>query len=219
MPITVATVQELIAARDARRLGSDDIARILKLAPRQVLALESGDWAALPGLAFVRGTLRSYGRLVDANVDALLQSVTGLDEPSRIEPVASLHQPMPRASMLGFGSGGAGNRLAWGALALLGLIALAFFFARDGDLSRMPSWLSHADAPVNATEGAPAQEAASTQVAVPVPVPGEPAGGPARAAPAGTRVDDVPIPRPDPLAGNGAAPVPAGTAVAPPGTH
>ena len=47
MPITVATVQELIAARDARRLGSDDIARILKLAPRQVLALESGDWAAV----------------------------------------------------------------------------------------------------------------------------------------------------------------------------
>lgn len=57
--------QRLRAEREQRGLSVAEVARQLKLAPRQVEALESDDHAALPGDLFVRGFLRNYARLFD----------------------------------------------------------------------------------------------------------------------------------------------------------
>ncbi len=186
MARSIASVEELIAARDACGFGTDDIARRLKLAPRQVQALEAGDWAALPGTAFVRGALRSYGRLVDADVEPLLQSVAGLAPPTEIRPAASLDEPMPRRSMLGFGSGGSGSRIAWIGLVVIGIVALAFFFARDGDFSRIPSLLGAGDAsaPAAGTPPADASTPATRTDSVTPPAPGPGSGAAASQAPA-----------------------------------
>ncbi len=49
-------------AREMRSLSVSDIAQTLKLGPRQVTALESGDWNSLPGQTFIRGFVRNYAR-------------------------------------------------------------------------------------------------------------------------------------------------------------
>lgn len=72
----------LRAAREQRQLSHADVAQRLKYAARQVQALESGDYEALPGLTFQRGFVRGYARLVglDANeLVTLLEREVGRD--------------------------------------------------------------------------------------------------------------------------------------------
>ena len=54
----------LSAARQAQALTVEQVASQLNLAPRQILALEADDYAALPGMVIVRGFLRSYAKLL-----------------------------------------------------------------------------------------------------------------------------------------------------------
>ncbi len=49
----------LAQAREAAGLTIDDIAMQLKLAPRQVVAIERDDFAGLPGRTFIRGFTRT----------------------------------------------------------------------------------------------------------------------------------------------------------------
>ena len=64
--------ERLRAAREARRLTVADVAQALKLGPRQVEALESGDWASLPGTTFIRGFVRNYARLLQVDAAPLM---------------------------------------------------------------------------------------------------------------------------------------------------
>lgn len=161
MAESIATAEQLAAAREARGLSVDDITRQLKLAPRQVLAVERGEWSALPGLAFVRGVLRGYGRILDVDVEPLVQSVASTVHAADLRPAASLDQPLPRQSMFGFASGGSGSRLAWVGLAVLALIVLALFLGGGDNLQDIRSWLGRSSAEA---EGAgPAGETAATQ--------------------------------------------------------
>ncbi len=50
----------LAAKREEFRWSLQEAAERLKLTPRQVTALESNDFAALPGMSSVRGFVRSY---------------------------------------------------------------------------------------------------------------------------------------------------------------
>ena len=47
-------------ARQAAGMSVEDVAHQLKLAPRQVAAIERDDFASLPGRTFVRGFVRSF---------------------------------------------------------------------------------------------------------------------------------------------------------------
>jgi hypothetical protein len=51
--------------------------RNLKLAPRQVQALEDGDYGHLPGRTFVRGFVRNYARLVQLDAEKVLGALPG----------------------------------------------------------------------------------------------------------------------------------------------
>ena len=73
----VNALPALKLAREAKRLSVGDVAYALKVSPRVIAALESGDWTALPGRTFTLGMLRAYGRMLDTSVDALVASVPG----------------------------------------------------------------------------------------------------------------------------------------------
>ena len=65
----------LAQARQTAGLSVDDVAGQLKLAPRQVAAIERDDFASLPGRTFVRGFIRNYARLVKLDVDTVLAAI------------------------------------------------------------------------------------------------------------------------------------------------
>jgi cytoskeleton protein RodZ len=59
-------------AREAAGLSLEQVAAQLKLAPRQVRALEDEDFAQLPGRTFARGFVRNYARLLNLDGNDLL---------------------------------------------------------------------------------------------------------------------------------------------------
>ena len=70
----------LRAAREAAGWSLEQAAQQLKLAPRQVKALEEEDFAQLPGRTFARGFVRNYARLLHLDADELLAQ---LPDPTR----------------------------------------------------------------------------------------------------------------------------------------
>ncbi len=62
----------LRGAREAAGLSLDQVAQQLKLAPRQVKALEDENFAELPGRTFSRGFVRNYARLLNLDPEDLL---------------------------------------------------------------------------------------------------------------------------------------------------
>ena len=63
---------QLRAARESAGLSLDQVAQQLKLAPRQVKALEDENFGLLPGRTFTRGFLRNYARLLNLDADLLV---------------------------------------------------------------------------------------------------------------------------------------------------
>src|SRR5262249_35967010 len=62
----------LRAAREQAGLSLDQVAQQLKLAPRQVRALEEESFDELPGRTFSRGFMRNYARLLNLDAQDLL---------------------------------------------------------------------------------------------------------------------------------------------------
>ena len=81
----------LRAAREAAGLSVDDVAQQLKLAPRQVRALEEESFEELPGRTFSRGFMRNYARLLDLDAQELLTQL-----PQNVQ--APLQSPSLRAT-------------------------------------------------------------------------------------------------------------------------
>ena len=81
LPQVLSVGQQLRAAREARGLAVTDIAKKLKLSPRQVEALESDDWSRLPCNTIIRGFVRNYARLMDLDSDLLMVSLDRLHMP------------------------------------------------------------------------------------------------------------------------------------------
>ena len=67
----------LRVARESAGMSIDAVASQLKLAPRQVKALEDGDYSHLPGRTFVRGFVRNYARLVHLDAERVLGALPG----------------------------------------------------------------------------------------------------------------------------------------------
>jgi cytoskeleton protein RodZ len=62
----------LRSAREAAGLSLEEVAQQLKLAPRQVKALEDESFADLPGRTFSRGFVRNYARFLNLDPQDLL---------------------------------------------------------------------------------------------------------------------------------------------------
>jgi cytoskeleton protein RodZ len=84
----------LRAARESAGMTIDAVAQHLKLAPRQVKAIEEGDYQGLPGRTFIRGFVRNYARLVHLDPERVLSALPGAaSSPSLEAPTLSPTAP------------------------------------------------------------------------------------------------------------------------------
>ena len=83
---------QLAAARTAHEWTVEHVAAQLNLAPRQIQALESDNYSALPGMASVRGFVRAYAKLLRIDADPLIALIAG-------EQVAHVPQLEPKRTV------------------------------------------------------------------------------------------------------------------------
>jgi cytoskeleton protein RodZ len=87
---------ELKNARERLGLTITEVAHHLKLAPRQVEALEDERFEQLPGVTFVRGMLKTYARLLRLEPEPLLERLAGrFEAPDASRLAARYSQPVP----------------------------------------------------------------------------------------------------------------------------
>ncbi len=118
--------QRLAAEREARGWTIDYVASQLNLATRQIQALEDENYAALPGIASVRGFVRAYAKLLRIEADPLVALIAS----EQIVPNLPL-EPRPNLSSTPFShsrlSGGTGpsNSIKGAAFALIVVLLAA----------------------------------------------------------------------------------------------
>lgn len=122
-------------AREARGLQVGDIAQTLKLGPRQVEALECGDWKKLPGQTFIRGFVRNYARLVQLDPAPLMGQLDRVLE----KPTDNLAVQEVRPASMPHSGGSASRRDRQVMLVGVGFVALAalIYFLIPGDLGAL----------------------------------------------------------------------------------
>ena len=115
----------LAARRNELRLTIEEVSQRLKLAHRQIIALEANDFASLPGLASVRGFVRSYAKLLELDPVPLLEMMTPETNPAA-DPVV-LRRPLPLRGFPGrrYAASGGHRR---GSQRLSGIAALILVF-------------------------------------------------------------------------------------------
>ena len=72
----------LAAARAELKLSVADVSQQIKYGVKQIAAIESDDYAKLPGTTFVRGMIRSYAKLVQIDPEPLLVDLGRRDIPA-----------------------------------------------------------------------------------------------------------------------------------------
>jgi cytoskeleton protein RodZ len=65
---------QLRQARLDLKLTPENVAHILHLSPRQIVALENDDYGSLPGPTYVRGYLRGYAQLLGLSAEPVLET-------------------------------------------------------------------------------------------------------------------------------------------------
>ena len=166
-------------ARAAAGLSLDAVAQQLKLAPRQVKALEDDNFAGLPGRTFVRGFVRNYARLLRIDPEIVLSALPGGDTHSLDSP--ALQATAPTIGELPTAERAKPGWARWVIpLALVAIIATAaiYEFSRDyGGLRRIaPAPPGASDAERSAA--APQSPASATGTPLPNPVAAPPTSNP-----------------------------------------
>jgi cytoskeleton protein RodZ len=199
----------LAACREERGWTVEQVASQLNLAPRQIVAIESDDYPALPGMAIVRGFIRAYAKLLKVDPVPLLAALGGETVLSgeHITPRKTLATPFSetRLPVMTERSGLLSKWLF--ALLLLLLLGVAIWAAqRSGEIaeisrsasSQVKNGLAYLS-PSNPTEHKPApSEASSATVPAAPSVPHVEAEAP-------PAVQEVPAPVDEPAAnGSGA---------------
>lgn len=83
----------LRTARENMGMSIDDVVVKIKLAPRQIIALEADDFQVLPETAFLRGFVRSYAKLLQLEVQPLLDALPGAVVVNAVQ--AKVEEPLP----------------------------------------------------------------------------------------------------------------------------
>ncbi len=215
---------KLAAQREAMGWTIEQVAEQLKLAPRQVLALEQGDFAALPNAAVVRGFVRAYAKVVKLDA-APLVAMIAQDVPETSNDSAARRDKPATFTAVRFPTANK-RRLPLGALAVVGVLLVGAFGAYRFDL--IPHhWMARADkaasVPASAVASAPAvalqpaapAASASEGVAPPVSATTATPASAAASAPADTTVNPaVPLISVPPATVPASAPAAAATPAA-----
>lgn len=130
-PISVGTI--LREARERLGLSVEDVVHRIKFAPRQIAALEADDFAQLPEIAFVRGFVRSYARLLQLDPAPLLAALPHAPAESVLAAEKALTEvPFPNAYSA------RKPNIIWLAAALVVALALVLFMLLHGNESNAP---------------------------------------------------------------------------------
>lgn len=157
--------QQLRRAREARGLSLLDVVDRLKLSPRQLDALEAGDFDRLPGATFVRGFVRNYARFLELD-SAELMSLLDVHYPAvKVEP-----SPVPqREQQAATASGSKSGKLLWWLLPLLAAGGVVAWLQGQNDASSSQS------VPLTMESSVPLVEASAPAVLASEPVAAVPA--------------------------------------------
>ncbi|MBP1314014.1 MULTISPECIES: helix-turn-helix domain-containing protein [Herbaspirillum] len=91
-PAQVLPGAALAAARQKKGWTIEQAASLVKLAPRQILAIEADNYAALPGLAVARGFVRSYAKVLGLDVNAVTASLPQESAVQQRDHIVPQHQ-------------------------------------------------------------------------------------------------------------------------------
>ena len=130
VPVLVPAVgEQLRAAREKAGMSLQDLAQTLKLGPRQVEALENGEWASLPGTTFIRGFVRNYARALGIDQVPLMAQLDLVIE----KPKTVLSVPTSSTEPVSYGSSSSGEnrRVVFVGLFAALLAALVYFVMPD----------------------------------------------------------------------------------------
>ena len=176
----------LARAREAAGLGLEEAARKLNFAPRQLDALERGEWGRLPGGAAVRGMVRNYARLLGLDAGALVARVSaGQSLPDRL--AQRFRQPVPfsdasRRSNLAY------VVLSFALLAVVAAVVLEWREERAG--AQRLSFVSAAQQPAEPARAAP-QRIELASAAPRASTEGAPSAAPEAGTASAASVDDA----------------------------
>ncbi|MCM8564136.1 helix-turn-helix domain-containing protein [Thauera linaloolentis] len=131
-------------AREQRGESVGEVAFALKLSPRQIAALEANDFAALPGMAFVRGFLRNYARYLGLDPAPLLDDVQRLAGEGAVDlsPIRNADGELPSGS----GPHVRAAPIGWLVLALALMLLAGWYF--DWFRTEPPAAETELEAPV-----------------------------------------------------------------------
>ncbi|MGJ7914178.1 helix-turn-helix domain-containing protein [Massilia sp. LXY-6] len=235
-PMTPASQHEipgkvLAAQREVMGWTVEQVADQLKLAVRQVVALEAGDYASLPSPAVTRGFVRAYAKLMKLDPAPLVARIA-IDTPGAAEAAATtVRRPSPASfSQAKFPSHGKRSSLPLGWIAAAVVVVAAAGAAWKFGVLPGSHGESTAAAPAASNGASPeAAHGSSTETlqnpAVPlISVPGAasaPAPGPVVNMPATTATGAPPTAVPaapaSPVTSQGQAAQPAAAATQPAG--
>lgn len=125
---------QLSAYRNERGWTVEQVASQLNLAPRQIVAIESDDFAALPGMPIVRGFIRAYAKLLKVEAAPLLATLDREDAlaSESIVPRKTLSTPFSEARLPSMTDRpGVSSKWIIGVLLVL-LLGVAIWASRQG---------------------------------------------------------------------------------------
>jgi cytoskeleton protein RodZ len=193
----------LAAQREAMGWTVEQVADQLKLAVRQVIALEAGDHAALPSPAVTRGFVRAYAKILKMDAAPLVAMIE-MDTPvDSVSNTAATRRDKPASfSEVRFSPGGKRSSLplGWivGVLAVLAAGVAAWHFGvfnvaapGSGSSTTLPAPVNGGSAPAAA---APSASEATQNPAVPLISVPSPSGAAPEAAPSAPAASSPTVP-------------------------
>jgi len=183
----------LAAQREAMGWTVEQVADQLKLAVRQVVALEQGDYANLPGPAVVRGFVRAYAKVVKLDAAPLVAQIA-LDTPAAPDNSAAIRRDKPTSfSQVRFPTNGKrASKMPW--FLIGGIVLLVGGAGAAWQMGLLPKLTMPSMAPA-VTATAPAATTPDASVTVlPPPVQAAPQPGAAKPAEAHPPVISNPVP-------------------------
>lgn len=127
-PVATSLGAILSSARIEKNWSVEYVAEYLKLSPKQIISIESNDYAQLPTMVIVRGFVRSYVKMLKLDADQLLAMLPGdgkvvsMNVPLR--PSLSTPFVESKTNLLGRDEN---NRLYKIGIVLISLVLIVFF--------------------------------------------------------------------------------------------
>lgn len=154
--------ERLRCAREAAGLTLADVSAQLKMPVRVVESLEAEDWSRLGAPVFIRGQLRSYGRLLGLTTSQVAAtSVQTMIEPSRLVP-RTYTPPMQRAAEQ------FARRMVY--IVITAAIAVPVWLATRPHLGLPNDAAAPLDLPMSASQNGSSNSAGGPQAVSPTPV-------------------------------------------------